>query len=345
MELFERAKKFTEAPGVSGFEEMAFDTVKELCEDFFTEIKTTSTGSVIAYRPCGKPNAKKLLLDAHLDEIGMVVTKICDGGFLKVTNCGGIDTRVLSAGEVYIYGKKTITGVICSKPPHLTTDEDRKKKILLKDMAIDTGYTKEELEEIVSVGTPVGFKVKTERLGKDFATGKSFDDRICGTVILRAIELLKDKELNVDIYALFSGGEETNYVGSRPGAFIVDPDYAVVIDVCNCAIPETPKFRQTNFINKGGVISYSSTTSRKLTQKLIDTAKENGIPHQVIAEAGYTGTNATMIQIARAGIPTVLISIPLKNMHTPAEIGSLKDVENTALAVAALAERLGGEDL
>ena len=345
MELFERAKKLTEAPGVSGFEEMAFEAVKATFENLFTEIKTTSTGSIIGYRPCGKPNAKKLLLDAHLDEIGMVVTQICDGGFLKVSNCGGIDTRVLSAGEVYIYGKKTITGVICSKPPHLMTAEDRKKKILLKDMSIDTGYTKEELEEIVSVGTPVGFKTTTERLGDEFATGKSFDDRICGTVILHAVELLKDKKLDVDIYVLFSGGEETNYVGSRPGAFIIDPDYAVVIDVCNCAIPETPKHRQTNFINKGGVISYSTTTSRKLTNKLIESAKEANVPYQIIAEAGYTGTNATMIQISRAGVPTVLISIPLKNMHTPAEIGSLSDVENAAIAVATLAQKLGGEDL
>ena len=154
---------------------------------------------------------------------------------------------------------------------------------------------------------------------------------------------MKDKELDVDIYVLFSGGEETNYVGSRPGAFIVDPDYAIVIDVCNCAIPETPKIKQNSFINKGGVISYSTTTCRWFTQMLIDAAKENDIPYQIIAEAGYTGTNATMIQIAREGIPTVLISIPLKNMHTPAEIGSLKDVENAAKAVAALAQKLGGE--
>ncbi len=344
MELFERAKKFTEAAGVSGFEEMSFETVKELCENLFTEIKTTSTGSIIGYRPCGKPNAKKLLLDAHLDEIGMVVSKILDGGFIRVSNCGGIDTRVLSAGEVYIYGKKTIMGVICSKPPHLTTDEDRKKKILLKDIAIDTGLTKEELEEIAPIGTPVGFKTETVRLGDDFATGKSFDDRICGTVILHAMQLLKNKDLDVDIYALFSGGEETNYVGSRPGAVMIDPDYAVVIDVCNCTIPETPEHRRSNFINKGGVVSYSTTTCRWFTQMLIDTAKENGIPHQIIAEAGYTYTNATMIQIARDGIPTLLISIPLKNMHTPAEIGSLNDVENTAKAIAALAEKLGGEE-
>ncbi len=343
MELFERAKKFTEAPAVSGFEEMAFDVVKEISEDLFTEIRTTSTGSFIGYRSCGKPNAKKLLLDAHLDEIGMVVTQILDGGFLKVSNCGGVDTRVLSAGEVYIYGKKTITGIVCAKPPHLKTEEDRKKKILLKDMSIDTGYTKEELEEIVSVGTPVGFKVETKRLGKNLATGKSFDDRICGTVILHALELLKGKDLDVDIYVLFSGGEETNFVGSRPGAFIVDPDYAVVIDVCHCAIPETPKVRQSNFINKGGVISYSTTTSRWFTQMLIDTAKENNIPHQIIAEAGYTYTNAHTIQISREGVPTVLLSIPLKNMHTPAEIGSLLDVENSAKAIAALAQKLGGE--
>ncbi len=344
MELFEIAKKFTEAPAVSGFEEMSFDTIKELCQGYFTEVRTTSTGSFIGYRPCGKPNAKKLLLDAHLDEIGMVVTKICDGGFLKVSNCGGVDTRVLSAGEVYIYGKKTISGVVCSKPPHLKTAEDRKKKILLKDMAIDTGYTKEELEEIVSIGTPVGFKVETKRLGKNLATGKSFDDRICGTVILHTLDLLRDKDLDVDIYVLFSGGEETNFVGSRPGAFIIDPDYAVVIDVCHCAIPETPKIRQSNYINKGGVVSYSTTTSRWLTQMLIDAAKENDIPHQIVAEAGYTCTNAHVVQISRDGVPTVLLSIPLKNMHTPAEIGSLLDIENSAKAIAALAQKLGGEN-
>ena len=340
-DTFEFAKRLTETPSVSGHEFMAFDTLKELCADYFTEITTLPTGCFIGYRPCGKKDAKKLILDAHLDEIGFVISEICDGGFVKVERVGGIDTRVLSASEAWIYADDgRIPGVFCVKPPHLMEPGDEEKKILLKDMYLDTGLSKEELEKRIRIGTPAGFKVTTERLLNNCIVGKGMDDKICATTIMRAVDMLKGDKLDVDIYVLFSGGEETGYIGGKTGSYYIDADFAVVLDVTNSYLPETPDHMKYVKLGDGGVIDFSSTTSRKHTKLMVEAVKEAGIKHQISTCPMYTGTNSTPIHISRNGIPVVLISLPLRNMHTPAEVISLDDVENTAAAVAAYVRKL-----
>ena len=240
----------------------------------FDETYTTSTGSFVGIRRCGKENAIKLLFDAHLDEIGFMVKEICSGGFLKVTGIGGIDTKVLSAMEVWIFGKEKISGIFTSVPPHLRKDT-KSKKITIDDMYIDTGRSKEYLEENVPIGTVVAYKTKTERLQNNRVVGKSFDDKICICTILDAFDLLKDRKLNVDLYALFSGGEEiTGYVGGTTAAHEFMPDYAVAIDVTNSYVPESPKRREENRVGFGGVVSISSTTSRAFTKRFIKVLDE-----------------------------------------------------------------------
>ncbi len=336
MKLFETVKEVTELCAVSGREHVAFDFLKEKFGGLFDEIKTTPTGSFAGIRRCGKKDAPLLLYDAHLDEIGFMVKKICDGGFLKVTSIGGIDTKVLSAAEVWIHGKERISGVFASTPPHLR-DGSEKKKIELSDMVIDTGRSVEYLEENCPIGTVVSYKTTTERLCGNGIVGKSFDDKICMCTILEAFDMLKGESLNVDLCALFSGGEEIGYIGSATGGYMIDPDYAVAIDVTNSYVPESPKRKEDNRLGGGGVVSFSGTTSRPLTKKLIEVLEKEGIPHQIVGEPGRTGTNAHALQIVRAGVPTALISLPLKNMHTAAEIATLDDVDAVAKALAAFA--------
>lgn len=336
MELFERIKTVTELAAVSGRESMAFGFLKEHFGNMFNETLTTPTGSFAGIRRCGKEGAPLLVYDAHLDEIGFMVKQICKGGFLKVVGIGGIDTKVLSASEVWIHGKERISGVFASVPPHLR-DGSEKKKIELSDMVIDTGRSVEYLEENCPIGTVISYKTTAEKLLNGHIVGKSFDDKLCICTILEAFDMLEGETLNVDLCALFSGGEEIGYKGATTAGFALDPDYAVAIDVTNSYVPEAPKRMEDNRIGGGGVVSFSGTTSRPLTKRLLEVLNEQGIPHQTVGEPGRTGTNAHVLQITRAGVPTALISLPLKNMHTPAEIASLDDVENLAKALAAFA--------
>ncbi len=337
MDIFTRVKEVTEMCAVSGHESMLHKEFTEKFGYMFDETYTMSTGSFVGIRRCGKPNAKKLLFDAHIDEIGFMVKEICAGGFLKVTGIGGIDTKVLSATEVWIFGKEKISGVFTSVPPHLRKDTNS-EKLTIDDMYIDTGRSKEYLEENVKLGTVVAYKTTTERLLNNRVVGKSLDDKICMCAILDAFDLLKDEKLNVDLYALFSGGEETGYIGATTAGHRFAPDYAIAIDVTNSYVPESPKRCEDNRVGDGGVVSFSSTTNRHFTKRFVKVLDDAGVPYQIVGEPGRTGTNAHVLNIARAGVPTALISVPLKNMHTPAEVGCLDDVHNVSLALAALAK-------
>jgi putative aminopeptidase FrvX len=334
--IYELACAFSGLHAVSGQEYTGMQRVAELCEGYFDSYEVTPVGSFIGRINSKKEGAKTLLLDAHIDEIGFIVSEICEGGLLKVVNIGGIDPRILSASEVNIYGKKTITGIFTSKPPHLQEPGELDKPMKLEDLAIDTGYSKEQLEEIVSIGTPVGYRSPVVRLQGGYIAGKSFDDRICAVSILRALEMLKDKDLPVNIAVVFSGGEETGYKGAATSSYQIAPDFAICLDVTNAYVPDAPVFRKDIKMGGGASISYSAQTSRALTIKTVETAKKNGIPYQLFAEPNHTGTNSGVIQTSHGGIPTVLISIPLKNMHTANEVVTLSDVYETSRLISEL---------
>ena len=267
-----------------------------------------------------------------------MVTDICEGGFLRVAAVGGIDTRVLSATEVVVHGREDIRGVFTSKPPHLQEAGESEKKILLSDLYIDTGIDDGTLEEKVRIGDAAGFCTLPARLENDMMTGKSFDDRICAAAILKAAADIDRSALKCDLCVMLSGGEEIGYIGARTGAFAASPCAAVVLDVTNAYMPDGPRRKKDIQLGGGPVITYSATTSRPLTDALISTARGAGIRHTVAAEAGATGTNAQVIQITGNGIPTALISLPLRYMHTCAEVISLEDTKNAAALLKAFAE-------
>ena len=341
--IFELAKALTALPSVSGCEEQAFEGLGKICAGKFDEAYTNPAGSFIGVVRCGRPDAKALLLDAHLDEIGFIVSRVFDDGFLAVVRAGGVDPRVLSASEVIIYGKKAIKGVFTSKPPHLQEKDEASKKIELEDLFIDTGLTGEELKKIVKIGDFCESYSPAIKLQNGFMMSKSLDDKICIAQILRAVELIDRKKLGVDIYCLFSAGEEIGGKGAITGAYGIDADWAVALDVCNVCMPDGRKHLENVIPGNGCVISYSSTTNRALTKRLAESAKANGLPFMLRGEPGRTGTNAHYIQISRAGIPCTNLSVPLRYMHTPVEIIDLKDALSGAEIIARFAEELGGE--
>lgn len=331
MDIRSTVVSLSEISGTSGSEskaaQLALGMLREYCPDAEI-INGNVTGKFGVHRE-GLPS---LLLDAHIDQIGFAVTYITDDGFIKVGNIGGIDRRLLPAQPVVVHGSRDIKGVICSVPPHLTSGGS--EVLEMDDVAIDTGLTKEELEKLVSLGDSVTFDVTCRDLIGSRITGGALDDR-CGVAsILYALELLKDSDLAYNVTVLFSTQEEVGERGAKIGAFEINPDIALAVDVSFAyAIGEEES--KCGYLGKGPMIGISPSLSREISEELINTAKSADIPYQIEVMSGLTGTNADRFSVNRCGAKACTVSIPLRNMHTPVEVIDLTDVEQTAKLLAA----------
>lgn len=333
MELKKLIVDISSLMSIGGFERFKREKLLSLIGDNFDENYLDNVGNQIFVKKCGRENAPKIMLDAHMDEIGMYVTEILDGGFLRVTNIGGIDTHILQASDVIIYGKdERLFGVIASTPPHLASG-DGKKLPEIDELLIDTCYTKEELEEKIRIGTPVGFAPKYTEILNNKIMGKSFDDKACAACAIYGTIITPREELAGDVYVMLSCCEEVTGM-IAPGAYALNPDYAMSIDVNLGRVPGTKK-EETVELSKGPSITISAVTDRKLTNMLIDVAKEKEITYQISVSPTHTGTNAVSIQLAREGIPTVDVGLPLASMHTYNEIISLDDAKTLSDLVSA----------
>lgn len=317
-------------PSVSGREKDSAAALERLIGGAFDEHVTDAVGNQLFIRRCGREGAEKLLIDTHFDEIGMMVTGVRDGGYLTVTNIGGVDTRILEAGEVVIYGKETLPGVIVHVPAHLRGE---KKNVLcpITELLIDTGYDKETLEAMVPLGTRVGFRPVYTELANRHLIGKAFDDKACGACAVAGIASVPREELAGDVYCLFSVQEEVGMLGGRTGAWQVCPDRALVMDVSHAAMPETNVVAK---MGEGIEISYSALTSRKMTDEFLRLCREKEILCRQCADATNSGTNANRIWLTGSGVPQVLASLPIRSMHSAGESLHLGDAEQLAAAVA-----------
>ena len=337
MELKELMLSLCSLMSVSGHEYRSHAKVRELVGEHFDEIKEDAVGNILLIRRCGRENAAKIMIDAHFDEIGMIVTEIHKGGFLSVTSIGGLDEAILQASDVIIYGKEELRGVLASTPPHLQKSEDEKKLTEISKLLIDTGYEKEELEELIRVGTPVGFAPRYEELLGENICGKSFDDKACAAAAIYALANTPREELAADVYLLLSCHEETVRIGGvAASAFSVAPDYAMVIDVNLAVVPDTPRHETVDY-GAGVSISISAITDRKLTKMTEALCCEKEIKFTRIAAPSSTGTNTPVMNLVGRGIPTVDIGLPLKNMHTSGETLNMSDMRELASLVRAFA--------
>ena len=323
---------------VSGHEDTNKGELTELVGKYFDEYKTDAVGNHLFIKRAAKANAPTLLIDTHFDEIGMLVTDIKEGGFLTVTSVGGLDPSILQASEVRIYGKETLTGIIASTPPHLKSGELAKKLKDVDELLIDTGYTKEELENIVRIGTPVGFAPIYRTLGNkdNIIAGKSFDNKACAAAAIYGISEVSTEELAANVCLLLSCHEETVRIGGiAPAAFNLKPDYAVVIDVNLASVPGAER-SETVDMSEGISIAISAITDKKLTRLALELCEENSIKCQKCAAPSSTGTNTTCLSIVSDGIPVADIGLPIKNMHTYTEVLDLNDAKSLADFVKAL---------
>lgn len=334
MNIKETVIALSEASGASGNEEnaalTALEMLKEYCPD--AEIKNGNvTGTLGSFRE-GLPT---LLIDAHSDQIGFIVTYITDDGFIKIGNLGGIDRRLLPAQQVVIHGKRDIKGIICSVPPHISDGENSVPAI--DDTAIDTGMSKAELEKIVSYGDSITFDVKCRELLGERITGGALDDR-CGIAsVLYALELLKNCKTAYNITVLFSAQEELGERGAKIGAYEINPDIALVVDVSFAyALGENES--KCGYLSKGPMIGISPSLSREISDKLISAAEKNNIPYQLEVMNGLTSTNADRFSVNREGAKVCTVSIPLRYMHTPVEVIDIEDVKLTGQLIAEFAK-------
>ena len=340
MELREITARLCRAAGPSGFEDAARALAAELLAPYVDEIRTDAMGNLIAVRRCGKPGAKRLLLDAHMDEIGFIITGI-ENGFLRFATLGGVDPRMLPARDVRILTPEPLFGVIDTMPPHVLTAEEMDKSLSMDKLYIDVGLTQEEAERQIPLGTPAIFASSCDLFGDDMLSGKALDDRACVAIILKTMEQLQGRDLNLDVFCLISTQEEVGLRGAKTGAFAVEPDYAIAIDVTHARTPDAKK-EETLPIGKGAAIAIGPNMNRSITNALIHTAKTREIPYQIEVVPGNSGTDGWAIQVSRAGVSTALVSLPIKYMHSPCETMDLRDAE--AIVQLLTETILGGEE-
>lgn len=329
------------AKGPSGFEQPVAKTAQTLLAPYVDETYFDRLGSLVGVKRCGKPNAKKLMLDAHLDEIGLMVTGI-EEGFLRFTEIGGVDPRMLPDREVTVLAEEPLFGVVACLPPHVQTAKDYDKAMPADELYIDVGLSQEEAERRIPIGTPITYRCGCFPLGENRVCGKSMDDRACFTALLRCAELLKDESLDVDLYVVGSSREEVNGAGAACAAFAIVPDACVAVDVTHGDSPDAPK-EKTFQLGGGPVVGLGPNCVKRLSTALREAAKAQDIPMQLEVMTGHTGTNAWGVQVAREGIATAVLSVPLRYMHTPVEVLELDDVENTARLLAAFVKDYGKE--
>ncbi|MCM1333507.1 MAG: M20/M25/M40 family metallo-hydrolase [Bacteroides sp.] len=342
MEIREILSKLCRADGVSGAEEAACAEAVALLREFDPSASADPFGCVHAFIG-EKGNGKKtLLLEAHIDEIGFIVTYIEEGGFLRVANVGGTDRRLYAAQTVTIHSDPPLKGVIATLPPHV--DPDGKKTMKTEAIAIDTGFSKEETEKRVKLGDRVTIDGGFAELGESRVTAKALDDRAGAAAILYALSLLKGKKLAYNLSILFASEEEVGSRGAKIGAYTAEADLAVATDVSFGLTPDA-KREKCGELGKGAMLGIAPSLSKSLTEHLRALAEEEDIPLQLEIMGGETGTDADEIATARGGVKTALLSIPLRYMHTPVETVDPKDVEAVGRLMAALALKgEGGED-
>lgn len=334
MNLKERITSLCTIMSISGSETCATAAVTDLYGADFDEHRVDALGNHLFIKRCGRPDAPVILLDTHLDEIGMMVTGVKDGGFLSIAPIGGVDTRILPSAEVVVYGKETLYGVIGSVPPHVQKPGDNQKLPPMDELFVDIGYAEADAKDLVPLGTPVGFKPVYTELLNGRLCGKAFDDKACAACALEAVTRTPAGELVGDVYVLLSSCEELGGRGAAVAGFGIRPDYALVVDVTHAAVPEV-KDEYLSEMDSGVVITHSAVTDRRLTRMTVELCGAKGIPYTVDAAPGNTGTNANVLGNCADGIPTVLVSLPIKSMHSATEELSLRDAETLVDTVRA----------
>lgn len=349
-ELTELLRQLSRAAGPSGCEGRAARLMLEKLTPLADRTMIDPLGSVAAFRKAGvkKPPGKKVLVAAHLDEIGLLITGVDTGGYLRFTQIGGFDARVLLGQEVLVLSGsgRELSGIIGAKPPHYQSPAEQECVLPMHDLYIDIGLSERRARSLVSPGDTATLRGPLAELQGGRVSGKAMDDRACLAAMVRTMELLGTMRRPWDVYAVATAQEEAGlgYLGAVTSAFRIRPDLALVLDVTHADMPLAPEHK-TFALSRGPVIAVGPNIHPAVSQRLIQTARRLEMPFQVEPLAGNSGTDAVDIQVAGSGIPTGLLGVPVRYMHTPVETASLADIERLARLLAAFVSELDTLDL
>ena len=334
MEVIPLLKQFSEAEGMSGFEGPVRELVRQTWEPLVDEMHEGKLGSLIALKKGVGPEPRpKLMLAAHMDEVGLMVTGI-EEGFLRITRIGGTDRRVLLGLEVMVHGHRDLPGVVATRPPHVLSKEERQKTVPFDKIFVDVGLPEEEVQDLISIGDLISIRREASELKNRRLAGKALDDRACVAAISLALERLNRVEHAWDVFAVATAQEETGLKGALTSAYGVAPDLAIALDVTFAEQPGVEK-SGTLPLGEGPSIAVGPNFHPKLVERLREVAKDQEIPYHVDPISGRSGTDAWAIQVTREGVPTALVSIPLRYMHQPVETLAAEDVERAGRLLAA----------
>lgn len=319
-------KELTELNGVSGNEDEVREYIKKNIKDLADEINIDSMGNLIAYKK-GKNSKCKVMLSAHMDEVGFMVTGFGEAGVIKFSTVGGIDERILPGKRVLV-GENSILGVIGSKPIHMQDREERNVNIKLKKMYIDVGAEKkEEVEKLVALGDYVAFYSPYTQFGDGLIKAKALDDRV-GCAIL--MEALKER-YEFDLYACFTVQEEVGLRGSEVAAYKVNPDIALVVEGTTCSdVPGVEKYEYSTVLGEGAALTIMDRTSypnKNFVNYIYELAQKNKLPIQ-FKQTNSGGNDAGKIQMSRGGVITASISVPCRYIHSPVSVMSERDFDS-----------------
>lgn len=339
-------KQLLETPSATGTEIAVAELVRERLAGTADEIQTDVMGSVHA-RLSGTGVAPSLMLSAHMDEIGLMVTYISDEGFLSVSSVGGVDAAILPGMRVDVHASNSmepLRGVVGRKPIHLIEPDERKNVTPIDKLVIDLGMPAKRVKKLVMVGDVITFGVGFERFGKNMAVSRAFDDKAGVWIATRVLETLAEEgRAPGDFIAAATVQEEIGTRGAITSTYGVNPDVAVAFDVTHATdYPGIDKTKYGKIVcGEGPVIARGPNINPAVFERLVAAAEAEGVPYQIEAEPGVTGTDARSIQITRGGIPTGLVSVALRYMHTPTEVVSLDDLDATVKLLVRFARDLG----
>jgi len=338
-------ERLLNASGPSGFETAAARVWREEAGGFGEEVWTDVTGNTVAsLNSQGKP---RVMMAGHIDEIGLQITHVDENGFLFFGEIGGWDSQVLVGQRVRVLGRDgSVPGVVGKKPIHLLKQEERDKATRTRDLWVDLGVeSAQDVKDLgVRVGDPMVLDTGLVRLAGDRIASRAIDNRIGAYVVLEALRLLASEPPEAAVFAVATVQEEIGYSGggARSSAFSLEPDVALVVDVTfSTDAPDLEKKELGDHkIGGGPVLSRGSANHPVVFDRLVEAAESEGIPYTIQASPKATRTDADAIYLVRFGVPTCVVSVPNRYMHSPNELVSLSDLERSAALLAGFVRRL-----
>jgi len=332
-------KKLTETIGVSGGEHKVRNMIIEEISKKADHIYIDKIGNIIAYNSGIKNPNKRVMLCAHMDEVGLIVSNIDKYGLIKFKSVGGLDPRILLS-KVVLIGDNLVTGVIGTKAVHLLEEEEKNKSLKIKDLYIDIGTsTKEETERLIKIGDYIGFNTKYEKLGTNLIKAKALDDRVGCAILINML----DRRYDFSLYTVFTVQEEIGLRGAKVAAFNVNPDIGLVIEGTTCSdVPGTAPSEYATILGNGPAISIMDSASysdKGIAKALYRIGIDNNIPVQW-KKTTFGGNESGVIHLTKEGIRTGAISIPCRYIHSPVSVMDRNDFLNCIKLVELFLENI-----